>query len=174
MAQRSEDLTYCQASMPQADKGLLRATCAWISMKKDYCKRGYFRWGKISRKCRQDILRGGNFHDTTHIFFRKAYGFYFRVGVIFAKMTKSRKPRKLPPRENFHVYSTLNSGPWRGGKDTNVHGEKLKTNNHITISPIYLILSSLCTLYDNLFTRLPTVCWCQLSSLSLKMHLNSK
>ena len=70
-----------------------------------YCKRGYFRWGKISRKCWQNISRGGNFHDTTHISFKKAYGFYFRVGVIFAKMTKARKTRKLPPRENFHVYS---------------------------------------------------------------------
>ena len=30
-----------------------------------YCKRGYFRWGKISRKCWQDISRGGYFHDTT-------------------------------------------------------------------------------------------------------------
>ena len=71
-----------------------------------YCKRGYFRWGKISRKCWQDISRGGNFHDTTPISFIKAYGFYFRVGVIFAKKTKARKTRKLPPRENFHVNST--------------------------------------------------------------------
>ena len=70
-----------------------------------YCKRGYFRWGKISRKCWHGISRGGNFHDTTHIPFIKAYGFYFRVGVIFAKKTKARKTRKLPPRENFHVYS---------------------------------------------------------------------
>ena len=70
-----------------------------------YCKRGYFRWGKISRKCWQDISHGGNFHDTTPISFIKAYGFYFRVGVILAKKTKSQKTRKLPPRENFHVYS---------------------------------------------------------------------
>ena len=70
-----------------------------------YCKRGYFRWGKISRKCWQDISRGGNFHDSTPFSFIKAYGFYFRVGVIFAKKTKARKTRKLPPRENFHVYS---------------------------------------------------------------------
>ena len=70
-----------------------------------YCKRGYFRWGKISRKCLQGISRGGNFHDTTPISFIKAFGFYFRVGVIFAKKTKARKTRKLPPRENFHVYS---------------------------------------------------------------------
>ena len=72
----------------------------------NYCIRGYFCWGKISRKCWQDISRGGNFHDSTHISFIKANGFYFRVGVIFAKKTKSRKPRKLPPRENFHVYSS--------------------------------------------------------------------
>ena len=70
-----------------------------------YCKRGYFRWGKISRKCWQDLSRGGNFHDITHISFIKAYGFYFRAGVFFTKKTKSRKTRKLPPRENFHVYS---------------------------------------------------------------------
>ena len=70
-----------------------------------YCKRGYFRWGKISRECWQDISRGGYFHDTTPNSFIKVYGFYFCVGVIFAKKTKARKTRKLPPRENFHVYS---------------------------------------------------------------------
>ena len=43
-------------------------------------KRGYFRWGEISRKCWQDISLEGNFHDTTPIFFIKAYWFYFRVG----------------------------------------------------------------------------------------------
>ena len=73
----------------------------------NYCKRGYFRWGKISRKHWQDISRGGNFHDTTPISFIKAHGFYFRVGVIFAKTTKARKTRKLPPRENFHLYSMI-------------------------------------------------------------------
>ena len=72
----------------------------------NYCKPGYFRWGNISRKCWQDISRGGNFHDTTPISFIKAYGFYFRMGEIFAKNTKVRKMWKLPPRENFHVYST--------------------------------------------------------------------
>ena len=78
----------------------------------EYCKRGYFRWGKISRKCWQDISRGGNFPDTPPISFIKAYGFYFRVGVIFAKKTKARK---LPPRENFHVYSILSIYPGAGG-----------------------------------------------------------
>ena len=29
-----------------------------------YCTRGYFRWGKISRKCKTDITRGCNFHIT--------------------------------------------------------------------------------------------------------------
>ena len=43
----------------------------------NYCKRGYFRWGKISRKCWQDISLGGNFRDTTPISFINAYGFYF-------------------------------------------------------------------------------------------------
>ena len=48
-----------------------------------YCKRGYFRWGKISQKCLQDISRGGNFHDTAPISFIKADGFYFHVGGNF-------------------------------------------------------------------------------------------
>ena len=71
-----------------------------------YCKRGYFRWRKISRKCWQDTSRGGNFHDTNPFSFIKGYGFYFRVGVIFAEKANTRKTRKLPPRENVHVYST--------------------------------------------------------------------
>ena len=63
----------------------------------DYCKRGYFRWGKISRKCWQDSSRGGNFHETTPISFINAYGCYFRVGVIFAKKnTKARKRENYP------------------------------------------------------------------------------
>ena len=74
---------------------------------KSYCNRGYFRWGKILRKCWQDISRWGYFHDTTPNSFIKVYGFYFRVGVIFAKKTKARKTRKLPPCENFHVYSNI-------------------------------------------------------------------
>ena len=67
----------------------------------NYCKRGYFRWGKISRKCWQDISRGGNFHDTTHISFIKAGGFYFRVGVIFAMKNKSAKNAKITPSRKF-------------------------------------------------------------------------
>ena len=80
----------------------LHQSVYWIT----YCKCGYFRWGKISRKCWQDISRGGNFHDTSPISFREAYGFYFCIGVIFAKNAKAQKTRKLPPREKFHVYST--------------------------------------------------------------------
>ena len=70
-----------------------------------YCKRGYFHWGEISRKCWQDLSRGGNFHDISPISFIKSYGFNFPAGEIFAKNAISRKTRKLPPRENFHVYS---------------------------------------------------------------------
>ena len=35
--------------------------------------------GEISRKCGQDLSGGGggNFHDTTHISFKKSRGFYF-------------------------------------------------------------------------------------------------
>ena len=71
-----------------------------------YCKRGYFRWGKISQKCWQDLSHGSNFHDTTHIFFIKSYTcrFYFCPQEIFAEKSISRK---LSQRENSHVYSIL-------------------------------------------------------------------
>ena len=67
------------------------------------CKRGYFRRGKISRKCLQknsqkclqDLSHGGNFHDATPISLIKSYGFYFRAWEIFVKKT----------HKNFHVYS---------------------------------------------------------------------
>ena len=59
----------------------------------------------MARKRWQDILRGGNFHDTTPISFIKPYGFYFREGEIFAYFALLSFSRKLPPRENFHVYS---------------------------------------------------------------------
>ena len=64
-----------------------------------YCKRGYFCWGEIW----QDISRGCNFHEITPII--NEYGFYFRVGVIFAKKIKKQKTQTLPPRKYFHVYS---------------------------------------------------------------------
>ena len=73
-----------------------------------YCKRGYFRWGKISRKCWQDISRGGNFHNATPISFIKAYGFYFRVGVIFAKKTKAQK-RENYPHAKISTFTVLSS-----------------------------------------------------------------
>ena len=44
-------------------------------------------------------------------------GFFFRVGVIFAKKAKARKARKLPPRENFHVYS-IHADFWKMHKYT--------------------------------------------------------
>ena len=50
-----------------------------------YCKRGYFRWVKISRKCLQDLSLGGCFHNATLISLIKSYECYFRAGDIFAK-----------------------------------------------------------------------------------------
>ena len=54
----------------------------------------------ISQKSWKDLLRGGNFHDTTPISLIKSYGFYFHAGEIFTRM----HPQK---RENyFHAKST--------------------------------------------------------------------
>ena len=61
-----------------------------------YCKRGYFRWRKISQKCWNDLSRGGNYHDISPISFIKSYGCYFRVGVIFAKKAKSQTCQNYP------------------------------------------------------------------------------
>ena len=69
------------------------------------------------RKFRENVGKtfhvGGNFHNTTPISFIKAYGFYFHVGVIFAKKTKARKMQKLPMCTVFvyvnhiHVYGLV-------------------------------------------------------------------
>ena len=74
-----------------------------IRKKQYYCKSGYFRWGKISRKCLQDISRGGNFHETTPISFIKANGLYFRVRLVFVKKTKAQKKKnvKITPMPKF-------------------------------------------------------------------------
>ena len=74
----------------------------------DNCKRGYFRCGKISRKCWQDISRGVDFHDTTPISFIKAHVF-LRVGLNFREEYEGANTLKLPPREQFHVYSKLDA-----------------------------------------------------------------
>ena len=58
-----------------------------------YCKRGYFRWGKISRKCCEDLSRGGNLA----MLLIKSYGFYFRVGEFSRRETISRKNAKITP-----------------------------------------------------------------------------
>ena len=50
----------------------------------------------LGRKFYENVGKsGGNFHDTTPISLIKACGFYFRVGVIFAKKTKARKYPRL-------------------------------------------------------------------------------
>ena len=64
-----------------------------------------FAGGKFREYVGKTFHVGVIFHDTTPISIIKAYGVYFCMGVIFAKKTKARKMRKLPPRENFHVYS---------------------------------------------------------------------
>ena len=56
-----------------------------------YCKRGYFRWGEISRKGLQDLSHGGYFHDATPISLIKSYECYFHAGEIFAKKAVSLK-----------------------------------------------------------------------------------
>ena len=56
-----------------------------------------FSLGEISRNCWQDISRGGKFHDTTPIWFLKAYG-VFSHGGNFREEDKSMKMQKLLPR----------------------------------------------------------------------------
>ena len=55
-----------------------------------------FAGGKFREKCWPDISRGGNFHETNPISFINAYGFYFRVGVNFAKRQKREKYENYP------------------------------------------------------------------------------
>ena len=64
-----------------------------------------FAGGKFCEHVGKTFHVGGNFHDISHISLIKSYGFYFPTGEIFTKKAKSRKTRKLPQRENFHIYS---------------------------------------------------------------------
>ena len=66
-----------------------------------------FAGGKFRKNVGKKFHLGGNFYDTTPISFIKAYGYYLRVGIIFAKKTKAHKTRKLTLRENFYDYSTF-------------------------------------------------------------------
>ena len=77
-----------------------------VNTKNVYCKLGYFRWGKISRKCWQDLSRGGNFHDTAPISFIKAYGFFFAWG-LFSRKRQKREKRKNYPHAKISTF-TLN------------------------------------------------------------------
>ena len=56
----------------QGTEGSVIGHFEWFSFHR-YCKPGYFRSGRISRKCWQDISCRGNFHNTTPISFIKAY-----------------------------------------------------------------------------------------------------
>ena len=71
-----------------------------------YCKRGYFPWGKISRKCRQDISRGGNFHDTSPFFLHKGIWVLFsREGNFCEEAQKNRQKRKNYPRTKISTFT---------------------------------------------------------------------
>ena len=80
-------------------------------MSNTYCKRGYFRWGKISQKCWQGLLCGGNFQDYTPNSLIKSYGFYFREGEIFMMKATSQKRENYPHAKisTFTVYEYCDS-----------------------------------------------------------------
>ena len=71
-----------------------------------YCKRGYFPWGKFSRKCWQDPSRGGNFHDISHISLIKSCGFYFPAGK-FSRRRAYREKRENYPRAKISTFTVL-------------------------------------------------------------------
>ena len=89
------DIEHLLSKYAFFNTGICAFNCDIEHLLSKYCKRGYFRWGKISRKCWQDLSRGGNIHDTAPISFIKAYGFFFRVGLF------SRKRQKREKRENY-------------------------------------------------------------------------
>ena len=70
----------------------------------NYCKRGYFLWGKISWKCLQDLSHGDYFHDNTPI----TYECYFRTGEIFAKESSITKNTKITPLRKFSRLQYMN------------------------------------------------------------------
>ena len=72
-----------------------------LRVSKCYCKRGYFRWGKISRKCWQDISHGGNFHDSTPYFLHKGIWVLLSRGGNFREEDKSAKNAKITPTRKF-------------------------------------------------------------------------
>ena len=109
-----------------------------------YCKRGYFRWGKISRKCLQDISRGGNFRDTAHISFIKAYGFNFRVGGNFREEDKSAKKRENYPHSKISTFTVYACLPCvvriSNGRYSATSLASVPTVTHLQPSPIRLYL----------------------------------
>ena len=66
-----------------------------------YCKRGYFRLGKISQKCWQDISRVANFHETTPISFINAY--FREEDNLRAKNAKISPKRKFPRLQYIYL-----------------------------------------------------------------------
>ena len=68
-----------------------------------YCKRGYFCSGKISQKNvdSQDLLHGGNFHDTAHFFLHRVIWVLFWRGGNFRKEVDIAKNAKITPMRKF-------------------------------------------------------------------------
>ena len=67
-----------------------------------YCKHGYFRWGKILRKCWQDLSRGGNFQRFYFTFFlNKVLWVLFSCGGNFREEGHIAKNPKITPMRKF-------------------------------------------------------------------------
>ena len=64
-----------------------------------YCKRGYFRWGKIQQKC-WHISRGGNFNNNTPNFLHKGLWVLSSRGGNFPEK-KNAKNTKITPTRKF-------------------------------------------------------------------------
>ena len=73
-----------------------------------------FTGGKFRKKSCQDLSRGGNFHDTSHISLIKSYGVYFRVGK-FSQRRQYREKRENYPHTKISTF-TVNVILWHKGQ----------------------------------------------------------
>ena len=106
-----------QPAKPDVQRQVSRESNVWeddfiMSNISKYCNCGYFRWRKISRKCWQDISRGGNFHNTTPISFIKVWFFSApepkaQVHYCDHALSVVRRPSVRPsvrPSLTFHIF----------------------------------------------------------------------
>ena len=61
-----------------------------------YCNCGYFRWGRISWKCWQDLSCGDNFHNISLINLLNLMGFIFPDGNFTKKVISQKKCENYP------------------------------------------------------------------------------